>query len=302
MSELWKLTDLYEKRQSDALKLLLLSYNSSHCTIMTRVVAKQNSKDFVLTGAQSGVLYVSRLPVEKNILLGLKRKSKPFEDTYKLLQNCSGTISVRNLSSIKMIEPDNTIDFVFTDPPFGDYIPYAEVNQINELWLSKVTNRKEEVIISTSQNKDINQYSKMLSKVFSEIRRVTKTEGSIAVVFHTAKATVWKAFSDAIKTSGLEIFQSSFLDKKQASFKQVVSKTSVQGDPIFLLRKKTEKKGGTVTEEQILKRVISENAHDSEIERRHCYSMFIGICLENGIDIHWDAVEVYDYIKKYVER
>lgn len=32
---------------------------------MTRVVAKRNAKDFVLTGAQSGVLYISKLPVEK---------------------------------------------------------------------------------------------------------------------------------------------------------------------------------------------------------------------------------------------
>ena len=32
-----------------------------------------------------------------------------------------------------MEESNNSIDFVFTDPPFGDFIPYAEVNQINEL-------------------------------------------------------------------------------------------------------------------------------------------------------------------------
>lgn len=133
MSKLWKIAECYPEREADALKLLLLSYNGAHCTLMTRVVAKHDSRDFVLTGAQSGVLYISNLPVEKNILLGLKRKAKPFKEAYKMLENCHGTIEVRNISSEAMAEPDNSIDFVFTDPPFGDFIPYAEVNQINEL-------------------------------------------------------------------------------------------------------------------------------------------------------------------------
>ena len=139
MSKLWKLTETYPGNIADALKLLLLSYNASHCTLMTRVVAKKKAKDFILTSAQSGVLYISKLPVEKNILLGLKRKVKPFAETYAMLQDYTGQVTIHNSSSAKMKESDNSIDFVFTDPPFGDFIPYAEVNQINELWLNKVT-------------------------------------------------------------------------------------------------------------------------------------------------------------------
>jgi hypothetical protein len=52
----------------DALKLLILSYNATHSTLMTRIVVKRGQPDFVLTGAQSGVLYVSGLPVEKTSL------------------------------------------------------------------------------------------------------------------------------------------------------------------------------------------------------------------------------------------
>ena len=116
------------------------------------------------------------------------------------------------------------------------------MNQINELWLPAVTERAEEVIISNAQNKSVDRYRDMLTKVFREIKRITKDDGAIAVVFHAAKATVWGAFSEAIKSAGLEIEQSSFLDKTQASFKQVVSRSAVQGDPLFLLKKsETEK-------------------------------------------------------------
>ena len=62
---LWEKAKAYEPSIRDAIHLLLLSYNASHATLMARVVVKKGSKDFVLTGAQSGVLYVSSLPVEK---------------------------------------------------------------------------------------------------------------------------------------------------------------------------------------------------------------------------------------------
>ncbi len=298
MSKLWKLTDMYPERASDALKLLLLSYNGAHCTLMTRVVAKHDSEDFVLTGAQSGVLYISKLPVEKNILLGLKRKAKPFKEAYSMLEKCSGEVLVRNQSSTKMIEPDLSIDFVFTDPPFGDFIPYAEVNQINELWLPAVTERSNEVIISAAQNKGVDTYRDMLARVFREIRRVTKDDRPIAVVFHAAKAAVWGAFSETLRMSGLEIQQSSFLDKTQASFKQIVSKSSVQGDPLFLLKKAMVEKSGTLNEEQIMQMVVAENPHETELECRHCYSLYIGKCMENGITVSLDATEFYAYIHK----
>lgn len=300
-SRLWKLAETYPEKKANALKLLLLSYNSTHCTLMTRVVAKHNAKDFVLTGAQSGVLYISKLPVEKNILLGLRRKAKPFTEVYKMLEDCQGVVEIHNSSSTKMIEPDRKFDFVFTDPPFGDFIPYAEVNQINELWLSSVTARSEEVIISSSQKKDIDQYRDMLAGVFQEVQRTTKDNGAIAVVFHAAKAAVWGAFSEAIHVADLKIQQSSFLDKTQASFKQVVSKSAVQGDPLFLLQKRKTEKGAEANDDQILKQVISENPHETELERRHCYSLYIGKCMENGISVQKDAAQVYDYIQRVLE-
>ena len=298
MSKLWKLAECYPEREANALKLLLLSYNGAHCTLMTRIVAKHDSRDFVLTGAQSGVLYISKLSVEKNILLGLRRKAKPFQEAYKMLENCHGTVEVRNISSEFMSEPDKSIDFVFTDPPFGDFIPYAEVNQINELWLPAVTERSSEVIISAAQNKGVDTYRNMLARVFGEIRRVTKDDRPIAVVFHAAKAAVWGAFSEAIQISGLEIKQSSFLDKTQASFKQVVSKTSVQGDPLFLLKKAGLGKNGIMDEEQILQMIVKENPHETELECRHCYSLYIGKCMEYGSPVTLDASEFYAYIQR----
>ncbi len=295
--KLWKLTETYPTKICNALKLLLLSYNATHCTLMTRVVAKKKSKDFVLTGAQSGVLYISKLPVEKNILLGLKRKAKPFIEAYSSLEKCSGHVTVYNSSSEQMIQDNNSVDFVFTDPPFGDFIPYAEVNQINELWLNKQTDRNQEVIISSSQNKDVDSYQVMLSNVFKEIYRVLKPNNYAAVVFHAAKSKIWDAFRNSIENANFSVVSSSILDKKQSSFKQVVSEGSVQGDPMFLLQKDMIKKQIQTTSDIILNNLIKEHVNDMSFDERRCYSLYISKCIEYGITDTMDAKVVYDYFR-----
>lgn len=295
--KLWDKTEKFDDKIQAALKLLLLSYNSSNCTMMTRVVAKKDSKDFVLTGAQSGVLYISKLPVEKNILLGLKRKSVPISEAYKLLEKCSGCFDVKNISSAHMEENDNTIDYVFADPPFGDFIPYAEVNQINELWLESKTDRNEEIIISQSQNKGINEYKDLLENVFSEISRVLKKDAYATVVFHAAKAEVWAALANVISNSGMKVALTNILDKKQSSFKQVVSNDSVQGDPLLLLQKGRTLYLQEEPDEEIISRLMAEQK-DKKLNERLIYSLYVNECLLMGRKVSLDASQAYAIIRE----
>lgn len=295
ISALWELTLNYEKEIRDVLQLLILSYNSSHSTLMTRVVAKKGQKDFVLTGAQSGVLYVSSLPVEKNILVGLKRKSIAFEKAFELIRGSSSRVIVKNMSSEQLPIADGSIDYVFTDPPFGDYIPYAELNQINELWLGSTTDRSKEIIVSKAQDKSVEQYGAMMSSVFSEIERTLNPHGKATVVFHSAKSKIWQGLANAYSKAGLIVKYTSVLDKLQASFKQTNSTISVKGDPLLLLTK------GDVNQyyeldtyplmEEIFRGVDFNDVDELTPER--LYSRYINKCLKKGIHVEMDAEEFY---------
>ena len=236
--------------------------------------------------------------IEKNIIFGLERKSTPFSEAYEMLENCTGEFAVKNRSSEVLEEKDNTIDFVFTDPPFGDFIPYAEVNQINELWLEEMTQRDKEIIISVSQSKGIQDYKAMLTKVFSEIKRVLKDSSYAAVVFHAAKAQIWDAFADAISDADLNVELTNILDKKQASFKQVVSEVSVQGDPLLLLSKGNQTVDKVENEEEIMEDVILSMPDDSTFDERRAYSLYINECLRKNIHVTYDAKDAYVLIRK----
>ncbi len=300
MSKLWEKAKEFEPKVRDAIRLLLLSYNASHATLMTRVVVKKNSKDFVLTSAQSGVLYISSLPVEKNILTGIRRKLKSFEDAFAYLNHCSGHIHVVNRSSQHLTQPDKSVDYMFTDPPFGDFIPYAEVNQINELWLGETTNREEEIIISQSQKKDVPCYQKMMTDVFCEMKRVLKDNALATVVFHSSKAAVWNALCSAYSDAGFSVDATTSLDKCQASFKQVVSEGSVQGDPLFLLSK-GKRTHSSSHSQAILDEVIENDDSDTTRSERQIYAKYIGKCLKLGIAVDYDAKTAYDYIARKTE-
>lgn len=56
-----------------------------------------------------------------------------------------------------------------------------------------------------------------------------------------------------------------------------------------------------INEELILRQVVADNPHETEIEQRHCYSLYIGKCMENGISVQRDAVQVYEYIRNLRE-
>lgn len=283
----------------DALRLLVLSYNQSHSTLMTRVVVKDGQSDFVLTGAQSGVLYISSLPVEKNILEGVARKVKPLQESFALIAPSKSNVIVRNQSSTALVEPDASVDYCFTDPPFADFIPYSEINQVNELWLGRKTDTTSEAIMSIAQGKALEQYASLMAQVFSEVARVLKPGGLTTVVFHAAKASVWKALQESYRSAGLEVVAANVLDKLQASFKQVVSTVSVKGDPLLLLTKRSahalEHGAGAVLDE-VLRQCSSLQPSEREPER--VYSRYVARCLEVGTPVEMNAADVYARVRE----
>ena len=234
-ARLWQRADAYPGGLRDALRFWLLSYNASHTTIMTRVVAKSGQRELVVTGAQPGVLYVSGLPVEKNLLLGLRRKLATIASAFRLIHGRRGRVEVRQQSSCRVDRPDRSIDYVFTDPPFGGNIPYAELNFINEAWLGHHTNCVDEAIVSNSQKKTLADYQGLLTKAFSEARRILKPSGQATMVFHSASADVWRALQSAYTDAGFGVECAGVLNKTQGSFKQVTTNGSVRGDPVLLL-------------------------------------------------------------------
>ena len=301
-ARLWELAGEHEGTLRDALRFWLLSYNASHATIMTRVVAKSKQRDLVVTSAQPGVLYISGLPVEKNLFAGLQRKLKTIAEAFSVIIGRTGKVEVCQGSSCAVDLPDGSIDYVFTDPPFGGNIPYAEISFINEAWLGEYTNRADEIIVNNSQQKAIADYQALLATALSEVRRVLKPEGQATLVFHSASAEVWNALQAAYTEAGLNVECAGVLDKTQGSFKQVTASGAVRGDPVLLLRKDPTVEEPTIECVWSIAAQLSDAAlmlDPSEQTPQRLYSRLVSHFLTKHQKVPLDADDFYRWHDTY---
>lgn len=295
-ARLWQLAGEYEGSLRDALRFWLLSYNASHATVMTRVVAKSGQKDLVVTSAQPGVLYISGLPVEKNLFAGLKRKLKTIAVAFSVVRGHAGKVEVCRKSSCAVDLPDASIDYVFTDPPFGGNIPYAEISFINEAWLGSYTDRADEIIVSESQQKTITQYQELLTAALSEVHRILKPDGQATLVFHSASADVWNALQAAYSDAGFNVECAGVLDKTQGSFKQVTTAGAVRGDPVLLLGKEPAAQGAADECVWTVAQQLSQAAlrlDPSEQTPQRLYSRLVSYFLTSHQKVPLDADDFY---------
>lgn len=135
--------------------------------------------------------------------------------------------------------PSASIDYVFTDPPFGQNFFYSELNFIIEAWHRVFTNNANEAIVSEFQQKTTERYQELMRSCFSEYGRVLKPGRWMTVVFSNSSNAVWRAIQEALGTSGFVVADVRTLDKQQGSFHQVTS-TAVKQDLVISVYKPTE--------------------------------------------------------------
>lgn len=291
---------------------LISSYNLSNSTLMTRAVYKSSCDDLVITGYQNGQLYLGSISVEKNVINGIKNvKLNTIKKAFEEIGWGSENIRISTQSNIKLDIPDNSIDYIFTDPPFGQDIIYSEMNFISEAWINSFTNNIEEAIICKAQNKSIDEYKALLKASFKEMYRVLKKGRSATIVFHNSKKDVWNATLEALYESGFDIVDTSILDKKQESIKQIKSSNSVSKD-IVIHALKSGNIVSNFNESKLdiwryIDYVIDEfrNNGNTDIDdiKKYLYSYYLAYAIKNKSEIEYDSKMFYKKLKeKYCEN
>ncbi|MDA3787025.1 MAG: DNA methyltransferase [Desulfobacula sp.] len=183
-------------------------------------------------GPMNGTLYVPSLlkeiPVIKVIGQHIERRAKVLHSLNKGVS----VIQTGSLSSLTGL-PDNSIDYLFIDPPFGSNIMYSELNYLWESWLRVKTNEKEEAIENRHQKKGSSEYRQLMAVCFSETYRILKPGRWMTVEFSNTKAAVWNSIQTSLTEAGFIVANIAALDKKQGSFNAVNNPTSVKQDLVI---------------------------------------------------------------------
>lgn len=135
--------------------------------------------------------------------------------------------------------PAKTIDYIFTDPPFGANIPYADLNFLVEAWHGVITQPANEAVVDGAKEKGVLEYQDLMRRCFTEFHRVLKPGRWMTVVFSNSSNGIWRAIQEAMGVAGFVVADVRTLDKQQGSYRQVTS-TAVKQDLVISAYKPTE--------------------------------------------------------------
>lgn len=189
-------------------------------------------------GILAGTLYIPSLDVELSPFSILKRKITDFSSISYECRNNS-LISINSATTVTNLA-DASIDYIFTDPPFGANIMYSELSSLWEGWLNVITNTKEEAIINKTQNKTLFDYQNLMNRSFKEYFRVLKPGKWITIEFSNTSASVWNSIQNALQGVGFVVTNVAALDKQQGSFKAVTTTTAVKQDLVITCYKPSD--------------------------------------------------------------
>lgn len=215
---------------------------------------------------------------EQNVFLAFERKAK----TIRLYFNSEGTfkeggfqISTQSACHLDQLL-DNSVDYIFTDPPFGANINYSEMNFLWESWLKDFTDNREEAIVNKVQNKGTNDYGDLMHKAISEMHRVLKPNGWLTIMFHNSSDKIWQELQRAISVAGFKIDGTVLFDKVHGTFKQFVSENAVGFDLLLNCRKREYLVGVDISQTTIkefaiadIEQFILERLAENDVE---CYT------------------------------
>lgn len=271
-------------------------------------------------GYLKGTLYVPNAPTETSVLEQISDKLSAMVRAIDFLSKKKCTVQyVASADDLTM--KDNSIDYIFTDPPFGANINYSELNSLPEPWLKVITNNGHEAIENKAQGKSAQTYRDTMTRCFAKYYRVLKPNHWMTVEFSNTSAAVWNGIQNAIQNAGFIIVNVAALDKKQGSFKAVTTTTAVKQDLVITCYKPSEELSEKLNQdsdkrilaadfvEELLQHLpvhIEKNQSTTAVVERSpkiLYDRLISYYVQKGWPIPMDAGEFQDMLRNtFIER
>ena len=247
-----KVSDMYTKRNLYALSIIFEEINK----------IKKDNKELLLIAFSNTVLHSSKLKgenvrplgvnnywipddyIEENVWFRFENRVKNLIDSkVKLnekIEACNvktGKYSVNKKSALSLTEKE-CIDYVFTDPPYGDAIQYSELSFMWNSWFKEVYDIKEEIIINPVQNKGNEAFNTLLFKSLDNIYSALKNEKFFTLCFQNKNYIIWQDIINYCKKLGFSLYEIGIYDTFGSSFNKNWAKFSPKAD-IYVTFKKT---------------------------------------------------------------
>lgn len=283
-------------------------------TRMNRYMPQHGSR--ALVGPMANTLYIPPQGVENNPIDQFEYQAGK---VIRAFEQCSTGCVVQLCSATHSSLRDESIDYIFTDPPFGANIMYSELNTISESWLRVMTNNREEAISNKTQHKGLPEYQKIMEACFKEYYRVLKYGKWMTVEFSNTSASFWNCLQYAIKGAGFVIAAITDLNKERGGLHAMLGPTAVKQDLAISCYKPSESviKKIALNSDNSVWNLVNEHlehitrfsgqdnktVYITERDPRIIYDRIVSYYVQHGYAVPIDAIEFQKGLKeRFIER
>jgi len=165
----------------------------------------------------------------------------------------STNTTVMRANAVDYPLPDDSANMFFTDPPYYDVVPYADLSDLCYVWLKRfignvqpdllseeLTPKADQIVVNPYAAKDgrgeqsPERYRERMTEAFREGRRVLRPDGIGCVVFAHKGTAAWETLLGAILDAGFVVTASWPIDTEKAS-RQRANKSAALGSSVHIV-------------------------------------------------------------------
>ena len=301
------LFDIIRNLEDSPEKDLLFFTFTANIANCSKLVPPIKSRGEMSQGAWMTGFYIGETYIENNVFHYFENRIKKTingKQTYlneRTSCNKIGSYIITNQDAKKLELDDSSVDFVFTDFPYGDVVPYFEQSQLWNSWLQLSVDYENEIVISdsNSRQKKYIDYSNDISIAISEINRVLKNDCYFVFTFHSLYGNEWIAIANALKRNNFKFVKCKSLIQKTFTPRQLNRKNTIKGDMIVVYQKSSRDSNEKEYnfDDEIFK-LISSNCTS---EKTYTTNELIELCIKALLSTNCilKNIDFYDVINMY---
>lgn len=252
----------------------------------------------------SGIMHTYRywIPKEQVELNVWNEFSQKFKNLIAVKKETNQAIG-KNYQRLKVIHASATqlsdvidhgsVDYIFTDPPYGSHIAYLDLSTMWNAWLGfdvNSTDKQLEVIEGGDLDKSRDDYARLLQDSLREMRQVLKWNGWLSIVFAHKDLSYWNVLIEAAQDAGFEYANTVVQESFQFSRHKRANPLSVlSGELILNLQKKRTPRrihsDGNGNEREVVVGQVREliSLKEEGLTTEDVYNQLIPRLLERGL-------------------
>ena len=190
---------------------------------------------------QKGTLYIPAIIHDVNVWSFFCEALTDLTHGYQEL-SLHSTDLIISTDDARLIDlPANSVDYVFTDPPYSWKVQFGESNFIWESWLGVDTSwLQNEIIVNEIREKTENDWEQDITRAMAECFRVLKPGRWLSMCYHDTSEGTWQLLQDLMTYIGFipdTVDQALYIDAAQKSIKQVTASQVARRDLVVNFRK-----------------------------------------------------------------